>query len=177
MRMGIAGEESFQPQDVAIDRTPYDHRSADTLLEQHHTTQYQRTHDQVTQVRLLHQHVTQLLRRKNERLNWVLSLRIDQRWPPGELRQLAREGTGPVSDDRAASRRAIMLRDSHVTGNDNEHPKPDLTGAGEVLTFCKRAHLAEAHQATDLRPTQCGKPLSVTCIYDRWSVQSAPDSC
>jgi hypothetical protein len=57
-----------------------------------------------------------------------------------------------------------MLRDRHMTGNDDEHSKPHLTGPGEVLTFCERAHLAEALQPTDLRPIQSGKPLRVTGI-------------
>ncbi len=91
MRMPVAGQEAFEPQNVAVIRVADDHRSAGAGLEQADTAQDQGAHDPLTKFGLLHHEVAQPAGSNDGCLDCRRGGRVHQGRAPRQLREFAHQ--------------------------------------------------------------------------------------
>ena len=96
-----------------------------------------------------------------------LRVRVDQRRPAGQLRQLAHERAGAVGDDRLAAARLVVLGDVDLAGQDDGQTEADLADRGQRLARAIGADLAEPAHPLDLRRLQSREHLVAAGIDDR----------
>ncbi len=105
VRMAVAGQETLQPQHVAVLGAADDHRPAGPGLDQADAAQDQGAHDALAELGLGDEQRPQPLGRDDQGFHRALRVGIDQRRPARQLRQLAHERAGPVGDDQLAAPR------------------------------------------------------------------------
>ncbi len=172
MRMTIAAEEAFEPEHVAVLGPTDDHRSAAAGLDQADAPQDKRAHDALAELRLRDQERTQAIRCDDQGLDRALRVRVDQRGPAGELRQLAHERARLVGDDQLAAAELAVLGDVDLAGQDDHQPVADLADARERIARRVGADLAEPAHALDLMRLQCRKHLGAPRVDNglrQWS--------
>jgi hypothetical protein len=76
--MPVAGEETFEAQNIGMIGAADDHRPAGSHIEKADAAQDQGSHDALAQFGLLHQQIAQPARRNDECLDLFLGVRIDQ---------------------------------------------------------------------------------------------------
>ena len=114
MRLPAPGQESLQPQHVAIVGWSDNDRTACTAFQQADTAQDQRPHDALTEVSLLHHQVAQPLRGDHQRLNRLNCLGIHKRRAGGKLGQFASKVARTVDDDSLAPVEPAVVRNFHL---------------------------------------------------------------
>ena len=165
--MPVAGEKARKPEDIAVVGAADDQRPRNPALDETDTTEDERAHDALPELRLGHEHLAQLRRRNEECVDRLQGLRVDERRAAGQLGQLADERARTVRDDRLRVAERVVLADRDLAPQDDEHPGADLARRDQSLARAVGATLAEAVQAVDLRGLQNGKHLTVARFDDR----------
>jgi hypothetical protein len=98
MGVRIAGEEPNYADDIAVLGITNDHWSSRPRLDEADAAQDQSAHDALAELGLRHQHGPQPLGWDGERFYRAFRVGVDQRRAPRQLRQLAHECTGLVSN-------------------------------------------------------------------------------
>jgi hypothetical protein len=119
MRMPVAAEKALKAKHVAVLGAADDNRSAGAGLKQPHATQNQRAHDPLAKLRLHDQQCPELVGRDDQRLDRFFRMGVNQSRSPRQLRQLAHECARPMSNDRGATARFIVLSDVDIATQDD----------------------------------------------------------
>ncbi len=166
-RVAVAAQEAFQPQHIAVVGASDDHRPADARLEQADPAQDQRAHDPLAKFGFGDQQGTKPVRRNDQRFHCVLRMRVDQRGPARQLRELAHECAGAVRHDEVARVGVVAPDDLDLAAQDDDQARPDLARAADRLSGGIVADLSEPAHPLDLGRLQNGEDLGSSRVQDR----------
>src|SRR3954452_17285046 len=166
MGMAVATEKTLQTQHITILGTTDDYRPAGSGLQQADAAQDERPHDPFAELWFRDQQRTQSIRRNDQGFYCCLRRGVHQRWPAGELGELAHELPRCVRNDQFVAPGFITLHDVQMATQHNDEAQAHLSNPRDCFARPKNSYVAEPTHPLDLRRLQSRKHLGPPRLDD-----------
>jgi hypothetical protein len=145
MRMPVAGEETFEPQNIGMIGTADDYGTTGSEPEKGDAAEDQGAHDAFAELGLFHQQIAQPARRNEEGLDRLLGGGIDQRRTARELGKLAHERARTVGYDQLGVSRHDPPSDLDPPCQNHKSARRNFAGRDDAIARHIGFELANRH--------------------------------
>jgi len=169
VRMPVAGEETFEAQNIGMIRAADDDGPTGSEPEKGDAAEDQGAHNAFAQLGLFHQEIAQPARRNEEGLDRLLGVGIDQRRAARQLGKLAHERARTVLYDELGVSRPSAVSDLDPACQNDKGAWRDFAGRDDAVARRIGFELTKPPQPADLRLLQHGEHLIASGFGERMS--------